>query len=247
MARADGAPHRALLDIQGQPMLVRVARRLLAWPGVERLYISIDAGELLEPISFIANARAMGQIEILESAGSPSQSVLDALDAAGLDHGPVLVTTADHALLDDAILAAFLEPGMTGGADLYAGLVSRSTIEARFPTAKRTYLGFRDDGYSGANLFLFRTSASRRAAEFWRRVENDRKQPWRIAKAFGLVTLLLFVLRRLDLATAMERVSRTVGIRIEAIPLPIAEAAVDVDKLEDLELVRQILDARGET
>lgn len=225
-------------------MLVRVARQLLAWPGVERLYISIDAPALLAAIPFIVEARASGRIEVLESADSPSQSVLEALDAAALDSRAVLVTTADHALLDDAILSAFFEPSLSGDADLCAGLVARSSIETRFPSARRTYLGFRDEAYSGANLFLFRTARSRRAAEFWKRVENDRKKPWRIARAFGAVTLLLFVLRRLTLAAAMERVSRTVGIRIEAIALPIAEAAVDVDKIEDLELVREILAAR---
>jgi hypothetical protein len=225
-------------------MLVRVARRLLSWPSTERLFISIDATELLEPIPFITDARAKGRIEVLESAASPSQSVLEALDAAGLDAGPVLVTTADHALLDDEILAAFFEPSIEGDADLYAGLVARSTIEARFPTAKRTYLRFREDSYSGANLFLFRTPTSRRAAQFWRRVENDRKKPWRIAKAFGFPTLLLFVTRRLTLAQTLERVSRIVGTRVDAIPLAIAEAAVDVDKIEDLELVREILESR---
>lgn len=39
----------------------------------------------------------------------------------------------------------------------------------------------------------------------------------------------------------MQRVSRAVGTRVEAIPLEIAEAAVDVDKIADLELVREIL------
>ena len=42
----------------------------------------------------------------------------------------------------------------------------------------------------------------------------------------------------------MRRASARVGARVRAIPLPIAEAAVDVDKVEDLELVRRILEAR---
>jgi GTP:adenosylcobinamide-phosphate guanylyltransferase len=245
LAVATGAPHRALLDIQDEPMLVRVARQLLAWPSIERLFISIDAPELLEAIPFLREAQREGQLTILRSADSPSQSVIDALEAAGVADGPVLVTTADHALLDDAILRAFFEPAFASPADLNVGLVSRTIIEARFPTTKRTYLGFRDDGYSGANLFLFKNDRSRVAADFWRRVENDRKKPWRIAKAFGLATLLLFVARRLTLESAMERVSRIVGARVEAIALPIAEAAVDVDKIEDWELVREILAERA--
>jgi len=245
LAEAAGAAHRALLDIEGEPMLVRVARRLLARPSVEHLFVSIDAPKLLEAIPFIGEAQREGRVTILRSAISPSQSVIDALEAADVAGGPVLVTTADHALLDDAILDAFFEPAFASPADLNVGLVSRTIIEARFPTAKRTYLDFRDDGFSGANLFLFKNSRSREAAEFWRRVENDRKKPWRIAKAFGIGTLLLFVARRLTLRSAMERVSRIVGAHVEAIAIPIAEAAVDVDKIEDWELVREILASRA--
>ena len=225
-------------------MLVRVTRRLLAWPSVERVLINIDTPELLDSIPPLAAARKDGRIRILKSTTSPSRSVLESLDAAGLDDGPVLVTTADHALLDDRMLDAFFTASFAGDADLCFGLVSRQAIEARFPAAKRTYLRFRDDAYSGANLFLFRSPESQRAAEFWFRVENDRKQPWRIAKAFGLASLLLFATRRLTLEAAMARVSRVIGARVEAIVLPMAEAAVDVDKIEDLELVREILAAR---
>ncbi len=51
-------------------------------------------------------------------------------------------------------------------------------------------------------------------------------------------------MRRLSLDQAFDQVSRVIGIRAEAIPLPQPEAAVDVDKLDDLILVRQILAER---
>jgi hypothetical protein len=47
--------------------------------------------------------------------------------------------------------------------------------------------------------------------------------------------------RRLSLEAAFERASKVVGARLQALPLRIAEAAIDVDKIEDLELVRTIL------
>jgi GTP:adenosylcobinamide-phosphate guanylyltransferase len=247
LAAAADAPHRALLDIEGEPMLVRVARRLLARESVERLFVSIDAPDLLDALPFVKETRAAGQLEILESAASPSQSVLEALAAADVAAAPVLVTTADHALLDDAILDTFFEASFANDTDLDVGLVSREVIEARFPSTRRTYLEFRGQGYSGANLFLFKNAQARQAAEFWRRVENDRKKPWRIARAFGLGTLALFVTRRLTLDAAMERVSTVIGARAGAIALPFAEAAVDVDKIADLELVREILQERRRT
>ncbi len=244
LAEAAGAPHRALLEIEGEPMLTRVVRRLLAWPSIERVLINIDAPELLHDDSTFEKWITSGQIEIVRSTDSPSQSVLESLEQAGLADGPVLVTTADHALLDDAMLSSFFEASEQSDEDLCLALVPRRVIQARFPETKRTYLRFKDEAYSGANLFLFRTPRARDAALFWRRVESQRKQPWRIARAFGLTNLALFLTRRLDLAGAFERVSRVIGIRVRAIELSQAEAAVDVDKLDDLLLVRKILEDR---
>lgn len=246
LAVAAGAAHRALLEIEGEPMLVRVVERLLSWPSIASVRINIDEPERLEKLPGLVRHRDAGLVAFDRSSASPSQSVLESLDRAGLDAGPVLVTTADHALLDDAILAAFLGISAASDADLTLGLVSRTVIEARFPESKRTYLRFREDAYSGANLFLFRRPAARRAAELWRSIENERKHPWRLARAFGWTNLLLFLGRRLSLEAAMIRASRIVGARIEAIRIPIAEAAVDVDKIDDLELVRSILAARRE-
>jgi GTP:adenosylcobinamide-phosphate guanylyltransferase len=247
LARAAGASHRALLEIEGEPMLLRVVRRLIGRPGLERVLINIDAPELLEDIPELLDLRDRGRVEIIRSTESPSLSALESLDRAGLDDGPVLVTTADHALLDDAMLNAFFAASATTDADLSFALVPRATIQARFPEARRTYLSFRDEAYSGANLFLFRTPAAREAALFWRRVESQRKRPWRIARAFGITNLILFLSRRLDLESALERASRVIGAKVVPIPLAIAEAAVDVDKLEDLELVRRILAERADT
>lgn len=244
LAEGDGAPHRALLDIEGEPMLVRVTRQLLAWPTIERVVVSIDRTDLLEALPDVARWCSEGRLEILPSTDSPSRSALASLDHFDLSAGPVLVTTADHALLDDAMLRSFFEASDSSSADLCLALVPRSVIQARFPETRRTYLRFRGEAYSGANLFLFRSPAARGAALFWQRIEGLRKRPWRIARAFGIRNLLRFAMRRLSLEEGFAQVSRVLGIRVEAIALEQAEAAVDVDKLDDLLLVRRILAER---
>ena len=108
LAEADGATHRALLDIEGEAMLLRVVRRLLGRPGLERVFVNIDRPALLDDLPGWKPLVESGRAHVLPSTPSPSQSVLESLDAAGLDEGPVLVTTADHALLDDDMLDAFL-------------------------------------------------------------------------------------------------------------------------------------------
>ncbi|MCP5040372.1 MAG: NTP transferase domain-containing protein [bacterium] len=247
LARAAGAPHRALLEIAGEPMLLRVLTTLERHPKTATLLLCSDSRDLVEAVPELANMIAERRVEWISAAPSPSRSVLAGIDALSQrDTGrPLLVTTADHALLDHEMLDFFFAAAMRSQADVLVGLVPETLLAARFPEARRTYLPLRGERYSGANLFAFMTPSARNVAVFWRRAEHDRKQPWKMVSRFGFVSLLLFVLRRLDLEAAFGRVSKSAGARVEAVEIPIAEAAVDVDKLSDWKLVNQILADRA--
>jgi len=239
LALSQGARHRALLEVGGTPMLLRVLRALRATPRVGRITVSIEDPAAIAALPELDALVRSGALALHRSLPSPSRSVLDVLESLP-PHRPLLVTTADHALLRPEIVARFLADAEASGADLAIGMVAARLLRARLPDSKRTFLRFRDDGYSGANLFLFRTAQARNAAAFWVRAERFRKQPWRLVAAFGPVSLALFLLRRLDIDRALERASRSIGARLAAIRLPFAEAAVDVDKPADLELARSL-------
>lgn len=242
LAEATGAPHRALLDVHGVPMLERVVHTLEAVPCIERILISTDAPALLAQFPGLARRIGEGRVTVVQSEPSPSRSVLRVLEKIPDD--AVLVTTADHALLTPDMVNYFLARAEAEDGDLAVALVEERRIRAQFPESKRTYLPFRGERFSGANLFAFLAPPALRAAAFWVRAEQFRKQPWRLARAFGLPTLVLFALRLLDLEAAMRRASRAIGASILPVRMPFAEAAVDVDRLSDLELVKAILTAR---
>ncbi|MBW2540743.1 MAG: nucleotidyltransferase family protein [Deltaproteobacteria bacterium] len=245
-AQLQGDTHRALLDVVGVPMLLRVVRSLRASKSVDRIQVSIDDPDAFEAVAELRELEARGELSCHASLPSPSRSVRDALTDGWLGDR-VFVTTADHALLTPEIVDHFAACADASDADLVVGVVAESALRAAYPATTRTYLRFRDGGYSGANLFAFRSQRALRAAEFWVKAESFRKQPWKLARAFGPTTLLLFALRRLSLDEALERASRAIGCRIRAVSLPYAEAAIDVDRPSDLDLVSQILSARGET
>lgn len=236
-AAASHVEHRALIPVGGKPMLERVLATLRGHPRIGSIHISIDRPELLDA----------GDATILQAADSPSESVLRALETPALAAAarPVLLTTADHALLDHEILDYFLEAADAPGADIAVGLVREQALRAAFPDAQRTYLRLRGGGVSGANLFALRTPEARRAVEFWRRVEAERKHPWRLVSAFGPLTLGLFALRLLSLEAAFGRASRVIGTRAQPVDLPFARAAIDIDKPADLELAERILAQRA--
>jgi len=243
LAVSRGATHRALLPVGGVPMLVRVVRTLRA-AGLTRLHVSIDAPELLDSEPELAELRRAGTLRVLSSESSPSRSVAAAL--APDDMLPCLVTTADHALLTPAMVLHFLGAACTADADLLIAMVAATVVQAAYPETQRTYLRLRDEAWSGANLFAFRTPRARKVADFYVRAERFRKQPWRLVAAIGPSLLLQYLLRRLDLDTALERGSPRLGARIAAVQMPQAEAAIDVDREGDLVLAEEILRKRGD-
>ena len=78
----------------------------------------------------------------------------------------------------------------------------------------------------------------------WPKLFVQRKKPWRLVRAFGLRPLLLYLLGRLPLDRAMREASKITGSTVRAVTMPFAEAAIDVDKPEDLVAVEKILAAR---
>jgi GTP:adenosylcobinamide-phosphate guanylyltransferase len=237
LAEATGSSHRALLDVCGVPMLVRVIRALRASPSVGSITISIDDERALDGIP------ELDEVALHRSLSSPSRSVLDFLESRPAGE-PVLVVTADHALLNSEMVEHFAAESRASSADVLVALVEEKRIREAYPETTRTYLRFRGEGFSGANLFAFKGERAHRAAAFWVRAEQFRKQPWRLVSAFGPVALLLFLFRLLDLDAALVRASRGIGATVRAVRMPFAEAAIDVDRKSDLELVTRIIKSR---
>jgi GTP:adenosylcobinamide-phosphate guanylyltransferase len=243
VARARGVTHKCLAPVAGTPMLVRVVETLLASPSVGRIAIALEDPSLIGQLPALHPPREAGRCTVIATGTTPSLSVLRALDELP-EPLPWLVATGDHPLLTPEIVEHFCAAARGTGADLVAGLTPASAVRAAYPDAVRTYLRFRDEHYSGANLYALLAPDARGAIAFWRRAELERKRPWRLVRAFGWSPLLAYLLGRLTLDAAMARASRIVGARIAAVSLPFAEAAIDVDKPADLELVEAILARR---
>jgi GTP:adenosylcobinamide-phosphate guanylyltransferase len=243
VAKSEGTSHKCLVDVAGVPMLVRVVDALSASPSIGAIAISIEAPEVLEALTPLAHAAAEGRIALLRSGATTSASVLAAVEALG-DPYPLLIATADNPLLTPEMVEHFCAQALASDADLVAALASESVVRAAVPTAQRTFLRFRDGRYSGCNLYGLMREAGLEAVRFWAAAERHRKRPWRLVAAFGLGSLLLFLLGRLTLDQAFARASRVMQARAEALRLPFATAPIDVDKPADLALVRRILAAR---
>lgn len=235
VAVAEGVAHKALVQVGGQPMLTRVVGAL------RRAAIATIAVSANEP-EVVALARTLGCLVVPTGRG-PSASVADALAQLGT---PLLVTTADHALLRPEWVHDFLED-TPASADVAILLAHRDAVEQALPGTQRTYLKLADGGWSGCNLFLLATAEAHAAIATWSAVETDRKRPWRIAARLGAGTLWRYALGRLTMGEAIARLGSRIGIVAAAVPARDGLAAVDVDKPGDLAQVRALIAGAGPT
>jgi hypothetical protein len=181
-----------------------------------------------------------GKVRWVENESSPSLSTQAAFNALPQNQ-PVLLTTADHALLTPQMVDGFCIEAMASGCDVVAGLAHSDLVASAFPESRRTVTRLRDGGYCGCNLFAFLTPRGRKAAAFWQRVEEQRKHPLKIVKALGFGAVLRYLLGRLTLQEGLARLSTLMDAHAGVVWMPQPEAAVDVDKVEDWVLAEEFL------
>nr|WP_294915322.1 NTP transferase domain-containing protein [uncultured Neokomagataea sp.] len=235
LARLGKVSHKALLPVGGQPMLCRVLDALISTQILGPITVSIEQPDLITPLLEHYTDHT-DTITTHQARTSLNESVADALKTIGT---PCLVTTADHALLQPDWIVEFLT--QTQNADVAVGIALRHTIERDVPGTKRTYIRLSDITFSGCNLFWLGSPKAHNVITLWKRLQQDRKKPLRMARTLGLGILLRALFRRLDTATLCKRIEALTGARIRFIPLSDGRAAVDVDKPEDLTLVEKIL------
>jgi len=238
-----GGQYKALVPICGEVMVSRVAKALAFSGSVKRIVIVFDEPELLfDACPTLQEEVGDVDIEILPCADTICCSVGAAIKAANADW-PYLVTTADHALLTPEMVNKFCADARAQRG-LAVGFVERAYLEAAHPGSKRTYLPFKETQLSGANLFAFMSGEALPVLDFWRAIEQKRKKPWQLFKAFGYRNLFGLLFKRFTVDQAFERASRVLGVSANAVRLPFAEAAIDVDTALDYEQVSQILRLR---
>lgn len=242
-----GVPCKAAVRAGGTPLLVRVLSTVGAVAGVARILVGGPQAEVLSRCPELHAALRVPRVAHMEPGASPSRTAAAGLAALGPCR-PVLLTTADHALLTPALVRTFLDAGRGAGADVSVGLVPFERVQGAFPGVRRTVLRFRGAAYCTCNLFAIWTPAGAAVVDYWVRVEQQRKHPVRlVAGVLGIRGLLGYVLGLLTLESALSRASRRLGARIAPVLLENAEASIDVDTPEDLRRVEEILARRTTT
>ena len=239
LAQHFGVRDKALIAVAGEAMLSRVAGTLVDHPAIARIVVLAQEPEDL--LAAIPWMREHAKIATRSGGASVSEAVANAI-AAESQGFPFLLTTADNVLLDRAMLDAFIADARNH--DLAVGMVERRVLLAAYPDNRRTWLKFRAGAWSGANLFWLGDPKVAQLLVLWRTIEQERKRGRAVIRAFGPLMLAAVGLRLLSLQQAVRIAGRRFGLDATAVPLPFAEACIDVDSLADHRTAEAIIDQR---
>ena len=238
LAERAGVAAKALVPIGGQPMIDRPLRALLAHPRIGKVHILSQTPELFADHPETRWIASDPRVQLARGGAGIAASLLALIDGGGVPL-PLLVTTADHVLLDEAMIDSFL--AQVEGGDIGVAMVERRTLFARYPQSRRTWLKFRDGWWSGANIVWIGSRRARPIVALWQDVEQDRKKGWRVVAAFGPLLLIAALLRIYTLSGGIARAGRRFGADARLAAMPQPEACIDADKPEDVALIETIL------
>lgn len=230
--------HKCFVPLNGKPLLAHVLEAARQCPGVEEIVVSI------EPEAARTVADLAGALGIQVRTVSAQDNLADSVWMAAADHaGPVIITTADHALLRADSLAALRDALALG--DAAVAMAREDAVRAAHADGQRRFYQFRDAGYSNCNLYGLAHAGALDAAEVFRGGGQFAKKAGRMIRAFGVINLLLLRLRLVSLEQAMARISRRIGLRIVPVVLEDGSQAIDVDNDRTHAVAAQLLNARG--
>jgi molybdopterin-guanine dinucleotide biosynthesis protein A len=224
--------NKSLMDVAGKPMVQWV---------VDALDQSASAGRLvvmgLDQNSQLTSEKNMAY---LPDSGGILQNVL-----TGLEHISASDSSATHALVVSADIPGLtsemvdwrVEAAMETPTDVDYVVVDRETMESRFPEANRSFVRLRDYEVCGGDINVVRVGLNKNA-EVWEQIVSARKSAFKQASLIGYSTLALLLAGRLDLESAVQRVTDRLGISGSVHVSPFAEVAMDIDKPHQLEILQ---------
>ena len=241
LAKAAGVAQKAVVPVNGVPMVERVVDQVAACAEVGMIRIVAHEPDEIAAIPLVAGLMAEGRLAFAEGRFNIVDSVISG--AEGVEF-PLLITTADNCLVTPQGYSEFIAKCLDEEAQGAAGLATREAVQEADPIGQKRFYEFSDGGYSNCNMYWIGSRKALSAAEIMREGGQFVKYPSRIIKAFGLMNLIRFRLGWGSKEKLFAQVSRRFGYKLVPVVLSDGHYAIDVDNERTLNVTEKILKRR---
>ena len=238
LAARAGVAQKAVVPINGIPMIERVVRQVAACEAVDAIRIVAHEPDEIAALPTIAALAAKGRLSFVAGHHNLVDSVIAGAEGAAF---PVMITTADNCLVTPAGYSEFIAGCLAAEAEGAAGLAREQDVKAADPQGQQRFYKFRDGGFSNCNLYWLGSERAVKAAEIWREGGQFVKFPRRIIKAFGLINLIHFWLGNGTKEKLFAQISRRFQLRLVPVVLSDGHFAIDVDNETTYAVTERIL------
>jgi GTP:adenosylcobinamide-phosphate guanylyltransferase len=231
---------KAMLDIGGKPMVQWVLDALNGAAEIDKVVIvGLSEEEGIESDKISAFVPNMGDLIANVRAGVNKTLEIN----PQTNH--VIVVSSDIPAITSEMIDWLVNDSKGSDMDLYYTVIERQVMEKRFPTSKRSYVRLKDVEVCGGDVNIIHASLAASDSDIWNRLLDSRKNAIKQAAIIGFDTLLLMLLRAVTIDQAVGKVAKKLKITGKAIVCPFAEVGMDVDKPNQLELLRNDIALRS--
>jgi GTP:adenosylcobinamide-phosphate guanylyltransferase len=225
--------NKALLDIAGKPMIQWVLDALCQAESIDQIVI-IGLPEGSGVTCHKATAWLPNHGGLLENIRAGVIKVKELNPQAG----HLLSVSSDIPAITPQVVDWAVGIANDPQMDIYYNIIPRNVMESRYPTSKRSYTRLKGLEVCGGDMNVIHTRTVTHNNDLWDKIIDARKNVFKQASLIGYDTLILLLLRLIDLEAAEKMVTRRLKIKGKAVVCPYAEIGMDVDKPFQLEIMR---------
>lgn len=231
---------KAIVDVAGKPMVQWVLDALSEAKTVDNVVV-VGLTEKIglkcsKKMYFVSNQGKM--VENLQAGARKMKEVNPKAEYA-------LLVSSDIPGITGEMIDWVVNTDMQTKLDVYYHIIQREVMEKRFPGSKRTWTHLKDMDVCGGDMNMGRISLLlSEDTEMWTKITDARKSPMKQAALVGFNTAFLLLTHQLTLEKAETNIMKRLNITGKAIVCPYAEVGMDVDKIHQLEIMREDLTKR---
>jgi GTP:adenosylcobinamide-phosphate guanylyltransferase len=230
-----------MAPINGRAMLERVTEALIESGSCKRIYVCIDDDNVLRTNRKLSEWLDKGLITSIPAGGNLADSVLAAAIYMRDEDWPVLITTGDNALHTPEFIREFADAARKTGADVALGITREETVIATIPEAGKAFHRVKDGGFSSCNVYALTGKETLKTVNVFRGGGQFGKKHYRILKAFGLASYLLYKFKLIGIDGIVKRLGKGFGVSVAPVILPYDFGPIDVDDQTSYDLAERIL------
>ena len=230
---AENVDNKALIMINGKPMIDYIVDALNNSENIDQIIVVGPEKELHPYIG-----------KKVKKILNPGNSILENMES-GLNffdsNDNLLLLTSDIPLITPEAIDEFLKICTERKAYIGYPLITKENIMKKYPETKRTYVTMKEGIFCGGNIVLFKPEVFFQQKKLIKELFENRKSTWKYVKILGLKFIFKFIFKTLTLEEVERRVTGIIGYNSIAVMISHPEVMIDLDKISDLELIREYL------